>query len=179
MADQPPRDATSQGGGCSLSFNMLNAVVRDSIRCDWTRRIEEYIVLSGVARRVHAKREQIAGRNINVEFCESCIPKQLRRIEPGLQRELGRGGEYQALVARLIVARRCRSSARLRNDYASAVHKANNCRLMENVLIVSQKEEGTIAAKRASKGKAELVLLAGGLDIQCWVACVEAAVTQI
>src|SRR5258707_6216769 len=57
MADQPERDGTGQGGGCSLSFNMLNAVIRDAIGCHRARRIEEDIVLSRVSRRIHTKCE--------------------------------------------------------------------------------------------------------------------------
>src|SRR5439155_7115744 len=82
-------------------------------------------------------------------------------------------------IALLVIAGSCRTSARLRNHYRATVHETYDGRLMKNVLVVSGKEKRAMAAKRATDGKTELMLLVARLEVQRRIARVEAAIAEI
>ena len=67
----------------------------------------------------------------------------------------------------------------MRNDAGFSVHKAYDSWFVKNVLIVSRKEENTIAPQRAAERESELLLLVVRLDVQFRIARVEGAVPQI
>ncbi len=85
----------------------------------------------------------------------------------------------KSLIAGFVVAGSGGAGAGLGNDYAAAVDKADDRRFMEDVLIEAGEEEDAVAAEWAADGRAKLVLLAGGLDVQEGVAGVEGAVAEV
>ena len=119
------------------------------------------------------------GREIYIELGEAGVAEQFGGIESGLLRELCGSGEDQSLIAGFVISGSGRAGAGLRNDDATPVDEADDGGLVKNVLIVAGEEKDAIAAERASEGEAELMLLAGGLEVEEGIAGVEGAVAEV
>src|SRR6185437_5804268 len=87
--------------------------------------------------------------------------------------------KHKTLIVGLKITWSEGTCAQLRNDACAAVHKAHDSWFMKNVLIVSRKEEDSIASQRPAERESELLLLVLRLDIQFRIARVEAAVAEV
>ena len=94
-------------------------------------------------------------------------------------RQLCRSCKYLGLVISFVVTGSGRTSGGLGQDDAFAIHKADYCRLVKNVLIVSGKEEDAITPKRPSGREPELMLLTARIEAKFGITRGKAAVSQI
>ena len=79
---------------------------------------------------------------------------------------MGGGGEDQGFVIFFIISSLERAAARLRNQNRSAAREVDDRGHVENVLVVSGKEENAVGADGAADGAAELVLAVAGLEVE-------------
>src|SRR5208282_4081347 len=95
---------------------------------------------------------------------------------PAQRRQLGRRRQHQRLIASDppncgiadLVIPWSRVNPHLRNHHGRAVVELHHRRHIENVLIVSRKQERLAALDRASDGRAKLMLLIAGIETHKW-----------
>jgi len=108
----------------------------------------------------------MSGSEGRVDFEEAGVAEQVGAIVSGQLVELGGGGENQVLVIVFIIAGLQRTASGLRDENGSAAHEVHDGGHMEDVLIVSGKEEDAVGADRTADGSAELVLEILRLEVE-------------